>query len=635
MHPELPRFRLFVLGLVFAACSGGSSGGGGDPEPPTQSNDAPVLTAPSELSGGPVQFSYVLPTTGTQSLAFTATDADGDPLLWQVAVSASGASSAGLSFASPALGATFSLDLAVIADPTIVEINVLVEDARGAAAAIDILLIRSGAPTVTGVSRSSAFASAPQGVTITGTALSLGNTVSTLASFGGVVAGDIVVVDEATLTCSTPQGGILGPTTVGVTNAYGSALAPGGSFTMYEYPLNLFAADVASDGGAGAQLAVANQGASMHMAWVEAGALQYRHSEDAGATWSVAVALSGAEVPSDPQIAVDDQEVTVVWQGDSDSVLARSSSDGGVTFVASAVLNPLAAGAPVSRPRVVASGGRKYCAWLEGNPALGQRRVQVATSGGGEFWRPAVAVSDQGANQSLHDLVCDGSICWVAYVDSPMGLDEGVYTSRSVDTGVIWSAGARRSQISTGITAIRACTDGPSSYLGWVRDGELEYMASQNTGFGWPTQATLFRSNDLGAITEPQLVCEGDQLFAIYVAGGNNVACSRIGGIGASPQNVTVSDVVESVREPQIAVHGNYVYVSYSSGLIGGGTGSARIRYATSVDLGVTFTAPSGLGDGAAAQDQVRMMTDEARVWMGWLDYRGANAALFENRTEQ
>lgn len=635
MRLQFPAIRLFLLmGLALAACGGGG-GGGGDPGPVAEPNEAPVLTAAPELSGGPVQFTLALPIASSQSLTFTATDADGDALLWQVAVSAAGATSAGLSFASPAFGSTFTIDLAAVTTPTTAAINVLVEDARGAAAAIDILLIRSGGPTVAAISRTSSFASAPQTVTITGSAFSLGNTVTTLVSFGGVVAGDIVVVDETTITCATPQGGVVGPSTVGVTNAYGSALAPVGSFTMYEYPLNLFAADVASDGGTGGQLAVANQGASMHMAWVEGGMLQYRHSEDAGATWSTPMPLSGAEVPSDPQIAVDDQEVTVVWQGGTQLIMARSSSDGGMTFVVPTILNPMAGGVPVSRPRVAAAGGRKYCVWLQGNVGLTQQRVHVATSNGSEVWRPAMPVSDQAANQFLNELVCDGAVCWVAYTDTPVGLGAGVYTSYTADTGLIWSAGTRRSQASPGITAIRACTDGASSYLVWVRDGELEYMASQNTGFGWPTQATLFRTNDLGGITAPMIACEGDRLFAAYVAGGNNAAFSRIGGLGAAPEHVTVSDVVESVREPQLSVRGNYVYVAYSSGTIGGGTGTARIRYSTSVDIGINFTAPSGLGDGFAAQDQARMMTDEARVWLGWLDYRGANAALFENRTEQ
>ena len=52
------------------------------------------------------------------------------------------------------------------------------------------------------------------------------------------------------------------------------------------------------------------------------------------------------------------------------------------------------------------------------------------------------------------------------------------------------------------------------------------------------------------------------------------------------------------------------------------------------IDVGGTFTTPATFGDGAAAQDQPRLIVDGARVWLGWLDYRGASAALFSNRTQ-
>lgn len=636
MRRQTSAIPLFLpLGLALAACGGGGGGGGGDPEPTVGPNESPVLTAPGELNGGPVLFSYTLPMASTASLTFNAADSDGDALLWQVAVSGAGASSAGLAFASPAFGTTFTIDLGAVSAPTTADVSVLVEDTRGAAAAIDILLIRSGAPTLTSVSRTSAFASAPQSVTITGSAFSLGNSVTTLASFGGVVAENVELQDENTLTCTTPQNGIVGPNAVGISNTFGSAQLPPSTFTMYEYPLNLFAADTASDAGAGAQQAVANEAGVMHTAWLEAGGLQYRHSEDAGATWSTPIPLDGLETPSNPQVAVDGQEVTVVWVGDGQMILARSSDDGGATFGNVAVLNPVPGGVSVVQPRVVTNGGRKYCTWLQGSPGLGQQRVRVSSSAGGEVWRADVAVSDDGANQFNPTVVCAGDIAWVAYYGAPAATGPGVYTSRTNDTGVTWSPAARRSQVGSGITAICGCNDGTTSSLAWVRNGELEFMVSNNLGLGWPTQSTLFRSNDLGAITAPVISCEGDRLFAAYVAGGQNVAVSRVGAAGAAPEHVTVSDVVEECRGPQLAVHGNYVYVAYSSGAIGGGTGTARIRYATSVDIGLNFTAPIGLGDGTAAQDQVRLMSDEARVWLGWLDYRGANAALFENRTEQ
>jgi len=636
MRRQTSALQLFLpLGLALAACSGGGGGGGGEPEPTVGPNESPVLTAPGELSGGPVVFSYTLPMASSTTLTFNATDSDGDALLWQVAVSGSGATSAGLSFASPAFGSTFTIDLGAVATPTTADISVLVEDTRGAAAAIDILLIRSGAPTLTSVSRTSAFASAPQAVTINGSAFSLANSITTLASFGGVVAENIEVQSENTLTCTTPQSGIVGPNAVGISNTFGSAQLPPSEFTMYEYPLNLFAADTASDGGAGGQLAVANEAGVMHTAWLEGGALQYRHSEDAGATWSTPISLDGLETPSNPQVAVDGQEVTVVWIGDGQMILARASDDGGMTFGNVAVLNPLPGGVPVAQPRIASNGGRKYCVWLQGSPGLTQQRVRVSSSAGGEVWRTDLAVSDDGANQFHPTIVSAGGVAWVAYYGAPAGTGPGVYTARTNDTGATWSSATRRSPIGSGVTAIRGCNDGTTSSLVWLRGGEMYYMVSTNLGFGWPTQPTLFRTNDLGAITSPVIAGEGDRLLAAYVAGGQNVAFSRVGAAGAAPEHVTVSDVVEECRGPQLAMHGNYVYVAYSSGAIGGGTGTARIRYATSVDIGVNFTAPIGLGDGTAAQDQVRLMTDEARVWLGWSDYRGANAALFENRTEQ
>ena len=95
--------------LAFAACS---SSGGGESAPPPEPNDPPTLSAPAGLGGGPVQFNFLLPIAGAESLTFTATDPDGDVLSWQVAASGAGQAAAGLSFSSPASGPTFTIDVA-------------------------------------------------------------------------------------------------------------------------------------------------------------------------------------------------------------------------------------------------------------------------------------------------------------------------------------------------------------------------------------------------------------------------------------------------------------------------------------------------------------------------------------------
>lgn len=624
---------ILPLALGLAAC-GGSSGGGG--EPPVAPNEAPVLTAPVGLTGGPVQFRYTLPTTGASSLTFTGTDSDGDALLWQVAVSASGATGAGLSYASPATGSTFRIDLAVVTAPSVATMNVLVEDTKGAAAAIDILLVRSGSPTVTSVEPGRAFASAPQQVAIHGSSFALGSTVDTRPSFGGIVGTDIVVVDESTLTCATPATLAVGPQAVGVSNQFGAATAPAGSFTAYAYPVDLLDADTAMDAGAGGSLVAANDGALLQNVWIEGGALQHRQSVDGGENWSAIQTLTSGDTPTEPEITIAGSDVTVVWISDGNGVVSRSSSDGGVVFDSAVPVSSVAVGQFLARPLVVQSGVRRYCAWLQGNPSLGEQRVWVAVSStAGALWTtPKVAsVSTLVSTfQRSHALGCDGSVAWLAYYTAD-AQGSGIYTSRTDDGGLLWTQGVRRGAEVAAVTDVLTCHDGDIVHVVWAANGQLGYMTSENLALGWPTQAITLRDGTAGALSQPVITCEGERLFAAYLVGGTTVAVTRVGGIGVVPQSVDVSDVVESAGGPQIAVRGNYAFVAWRGGSVAGG--AARIKLATSVDVALTFAAPAGFGDGTASQDLPQMLLEEARIWMGWLDSRGATPALFENRTER
>lgn len=596
-----------------------------------------MLAAPGAFTGGPVSYRYVLATGDTASVEFTASDPDGDPLVWQVTGAQAGQAQVGVSYPVPATGSTFSLAFAAVGAPAAASLSVLVEDPRGGVAAVDVLIVRSGAPTITDVMPSSAFAGAPQRFTLTGSALSLGGTVLPTVRFATVPATDVVVVDDATVTGATPSTLPLGATSVTATTPYGTGTLGGGSFTTYSYPVDLLDSDVALDAGAGTELVTWSDGASLQAVWIEAGALRQQRSLDGGATWSAAQTLSGAELPGQPQVIAVGDDVTVVWVGDGSSIVQRTSSDGGVTFAAATTLST--GSAPAARPLLAASGDRRHCAWLAGSSGLGAQRVHVASSSdAGASWTADKAVSDDGTNQSQHAIGCEGSAAWIAlYQNVPAGSGPGVYTCRSSDGGLLWTAAVRRSNASQNITAVRTCNDGARAFLVWVRNDELEYMVSLDAGAGWPTQSTLLRTTDLGPISQPAVACEGERLFAAYVTGAaaDTIAVSRVGAAGAVPEHVTVSTVTESVGAPQLAVRGNYAFVAWRGGAVGGGTGSARIRLSSSVDLALTFGMPVTFGDATSAQELPRLVLDGARLWLGWLDYRNGTPGLFSNRTEQ
>lgn len=635
MSRQFPAFQLLLfVGLIVSAC-GGSSGDGGSgntPDPSNEPNAAPNLQVPAQLIGGPVQFSYTLPIGASEQLTFNATDPDGDALLWQVAVSASGATAAGLSFDSPAIGSTFVINVNPSTSPSSSNLSVLVEDARGAASAVDILLVRSGSPAVSGISRSSAFANAAQGVTITGSAFALGATANTVASFSGVVAGNVEVVSESTLTCTTPLAASLGANTVGVSNQFGSATAPPGSFTMYSYPVDLFDNDTAFDSGGGDQLIAANVGARIHAAWIEGGAVLLSTSLDAGASWSVATVLSGAESPSSLQLAVDGQTVLAAWIGNASglggSLHCTTSIDAGATFGAVVELATDAA----FTPDICVSGPYMHCAWMRS--VAGSQKVWVASSTTtGASWnagKPAYTTSE---NQSLPSIGCDEGNAWIAL---RQGSDQRVFTTHSSNAGFFFSSGVARSSVAgvAGTSKALFCNFSERVFLVWADDGALHYMVSENSGLGWPTVQVLLRGADLGSLStaDAAIDCEQDRLVAVYVAGGNHVAFTRVGATGAAPEHVTLSTVVEAARQPCVALRGNYVFAAWSGGDVGAGL--ARIKLDTSTNRGSSFSGVSQFGDGSAAQDAPRMVVDDARLWLGWLDYRGA-PALYSNRTEQ
>ena len=99
------------------------------------------------------------------------------------------------------------------------------------------------------------------------------------------------------------------------------------------------------------------------------------------------------------------------------------------------------------------------------------------------------------------------------------------------------------------------------------------------------------------------------------------------------PEHVTLSSVLEEAGEPALQARGNYLFAAWRGGAVTGGTGPARIRLTTSVDLGQNFEAPVVFGDSSATQERPVLLIDSARLWLGFTDYRGG-AALFANTTE-
>ncbi|MBX3463477.1 MAG: IPT/TIG domain-containing protein [Planctomycetes bacterium] len=616
-----------ALAVALAAC-GGSDKSSTPPPPP---NTPPTIQAPPGLSGAGAQRSFTLAVDGAQVLEFTASDADGDGLQWLVQAIDGDAAAAGVTFPSPWVGATLALSLAPTAVPTAVLLTVLVEDPYGAAAAIDLRLVRSGPPVLLSVAPDSAFAAHPQQVMLRGSALSLGGTAVTVASFGGVAATALTVLDDQTVRCATPTGVATGPTPVQVSHQHGTSQLPAEAFRMYAFPPAFGATDERLDAVAAAAPAWARDGARVQVAWLEGNTVVHRASADGGATWTPATPLSGGELASEPQVVQAGTNVLVAWLGGGNAVHLRASADGGASFAPDRLLDT---GQTVAQPRLAASGDRAYAVWRRGEPGLGTARlVGCASANGGGDWTTPVPIGDGGGNQTDPVLACDGPQAWIAFLDQRDGPTvAGVYNARSTNGGTSWSPPLRRSLAGAPAGAPRLCQDAGWVWLVWPRAGLLEFLVSADGGLSWPSVGSELRSSGLGAITEAHVACERDRLHAIYVVAGTAVECTRISGVGTQPQHVPLGGSGGPVGEPVVRTCGNYVFAAWRSGDVAGG--AARLQQTVSVDRGLTFAAPAGFGDATAAQERPQLLLDGSRMLLGWLDHRVAPQGLFTNRSQ-
>ena len=559
----------------------------------------------------------------------TATDREGAALQGTGTLRDGSAPAAGITFTAPLLGSAFEVALSPVAAPAAATLTILVEDPRGNAAGLDLLVVRSGAPAITAVAPDSAFASRPQTVTITGGGLSLGGSVVTTLRFDGAAASGVTTLDDTTLRGSTPASLAPGPTVVGVSNAFADAHLPDTAFTAYAFPPVLAAADTRLDAGAGTSAHLARDGDAVHAVWLEGEPGPPPPPSARGARWGPPQTLSGGEVASEPRVAVVGGDVVVTWIGGGNSVLARTSHDGGASFAAAATLD---SGTTVSRPRLAASGARRHVVWIRGTTGLGTARlVATASADAGDTWRAAALVGDGGANQHSHELAASGARAWLAFVDERDGAPvAGVYTARTDNGGTFWEAGQRRSIAGAAAQTPLLCETSGTVWVAWLRGAALEYMGSADAGLSWPVVHSVLR-NDGGAVGAPMLACTGTRLYAIYLLDGPSVEVSRLGGIGATPVHVTVSGATGPAGEPTLAARGNYVVAAWRDGAVAGGT--ARIVTAVSTDLGATFTGPTGFGDASAAQEQPQLGLDSARLALLFVDHRTTPAGLFANAT--
>jgi hypothetical protein len=607
-------------------------GGGGGRAPAVAPNRAPTLLLPELVIGTAPDLSVVLPTGAMRSLTFTADDPDGDALQWELVVSAAGKLATGLSHAVDATGPTFAMQLWSVTLPAATTIRVRVEDQHGAAATVDLRIVRSGPPVVQSIAPASAFTTLPQRVTFGGHGFQLGGIATGLVEFDGARATDVVVENDLRLSCSTPAPVAPGLRNATVWQTYGNTTLPD-ACRFFAFPPAFAAGDQRLGIAAsvtGFDLALGGPQAHAVCAHGLIPVLTYQQSFDGGATWTVPSDLDGLETPTEPRIVAGAglgpvPGVGAIWIGDGTSVWFATPG-----FAARRLDVP--GTSPKRRPRLCADGDHRYASWIEGDPTAGSARIVVTlTTNHGLTWSPPAAIADGPANQTDHELGVVGGKAWTVFADDRLGA-RGIYAVH-LQSGSGWSAPQRLSSTSHVAAEPRVAATASRVHVAWLEQGELRHTSSSDHGETWNTTPVVVQDAAGGAVAHPSIACAADRVAFAYVVGGVEAYAARIAQPGAPVQRTRVDGGPSPSAETSVHVAGLYTIVCWREGDVAAGT--ARVRVAVSGDAGDTFAWSGGLGNGAAAQRLPLLRHDGARFLLGWIDDRDGPPFLYSNCTTQ
>ncbi len=273
---------------------------------------------------------------------------------------------------------------------------------------------------------------------------------------------------------------------------------------------------------------IAVAGDAVHVVWwdTRAGVPQifYKRSGDGGLTWSADAPITNSPAPAAyPSVAVWGGSVHVVYVGgdaQSSEVYYVRSLDDGQTWQPPRRLSDLPDNSWV--PTVAVSGPNVYVAWSDtrhgGSQVSLEEEYFVRSTDGGATWGPNVRLTfdppGQPANSWAPSLTAAGAFVWLVWFDERDGNFE-IYTKRSTDFGVTWSADQRLTFDSAASARPSVAQVGTSVHVVWFdhRDN------------GGPEIYTK-RSDDLGATWGPDTrlsFATGESAYATVAAAATGV----------------------------------------------------------------------------------------------------------------
>jgi hypothetical protein len=286
---------------------------------------------------------------------------------------------------------------------------------------------------------------------------------------------------------------------------------------------------------------IAVSGDSVHVVWSDAkmggSTVYYRHSFDAGITWSAPILIPGASELADfTSIAVSGNTVHVTYRDQVSGVYKSyysRSTDGGTTWDARVLL-----GTYYFWPSIACDGPNVFVGLnssVTGNSEVWLRR----STDNGATWDSAIQISralGRSEDQSVATSAGHVYLVWNDNRDSMNGVPKmQAYYRHSSNNGVTWGSETLLNQPPTGSYFPFISADGSNVDFTWGdRRGQFQvfYKHSSDHGATWSSEQLLSSPTLVGAY--PMVVRRGSNVYLVHTYFSGDAVYHHSGDGGAT-----------------------------------------------------------------------------------------------------
>src|ERR671915_609763 len=330
---------------------------------------------------------------------------------------------------------------------------------------------------------------------------------------------------------------------------------------------------------------------------------------------------------TDPKIGLYNNNVYVVWSDDSTGngdIYFKRSVDNGTTFGSLENLSNTPGNS--TDPKIALDHNNVYVVWSDDSTGNGDIYFKRSVDNGTTF-ASLENLSNTPGNSTDPKIGLHNNNVYVVWSDDSTGNGD-IYFKRSVDNGTTFGSLENLSNTPGNSTDPKIALDNNNVYVVWSDDstgnGDIYFKRSVDNGTTFDSTNNISKNNT-GTSSTPQVAANSGNVYVIWTdttsgASEINYRQSVDGGAkfaGIRELSKTRSIDGESARFPQIVTAGNNVYVAWQDSVQGGN----EIFFRASTDLGTKFTGIKNLSRNNTGDSiSPRIAAIAGNVFVGWSD---------------